>query len=240
MSLLQYHNQFKFANQELYWLHLDSEEAYNNNNNPAKTKRYNLLQKNGWINSKFTYKFNSHGFRCDEFSDAPSAMFLGCSFTLGVGLPTESTWPYIVAQHLNYNCVNLGVGGGSNDLAFRLAYSWINKINPKIIFLLSPFKERLEVLNKHDPDTVYNGYVPMDNNNDPFYTKWLLTDENSMLHQEKNIRAIANIASEQNIKFVMLKAEDALPIYQVDFARDLRHPGTQSNQNLANKFIELI
>jgi hypothetical protein len=236
MNLLPYSKQFKFANQELNWIYLDSEEAYNKH----LTHNHTLLQKNNWVNSKFTYKFNSHGFRCNEFSDEPSAMFLGCSFTLGVGLPNEYTWPYILAQTLNYNCVNLGVGGGSNDLAFRLAYHWINKINPKIIFLFSPFKERLEVLNKNDLEYPYHDYTPMNSADDPFYAKWVLTDENSMLQQEKNIMAIANIASKQNIKFVVLNAQTCLDNIQVDYARDLRHPGIQSNLTLANKFIELI
>ena len=238
MSLLAHSQYQKFANQELDWLGLDSKEQYQWH---IETRK-DLLEQNNWIDAKFTYKFNSHGFRCDEFSDAPSAMFLGCSFTQGIGLPIQHTWCYLVAQQLNYHCVNLGVGGGSNDTTFRLAHHWTTKIRPKVIFLLSPFRNRLEVLDKNNPESFYKILNPKTaaSGASAFYAQWLMTEDNNILNQEKNIMAIANLAKEQNIKLVVLKADMVIDQITSDSARDLSHPGIRSNISLATKFLELL
>jgi hypothetical protein len=47
------------------------------------------------------------------------AVFLGCSFTAGVGLPdVETRYPTQVANHFNKELLNLGAPGGSNSLIF--------------------------------------------------------------------------------------------------------------------------
>lgn len=63
-----------------------------------KEESYSPLQPDGSFNYSTTnidYKFNSDGFRCDEFTD-PSDLpitFIGCSFTEGIGLPLDQCWP---------------------------------------------------------------------------------------------------------------------------------------------------
>ena len=79
---------------------MDTEERYLEN---LKLKRPEM-ESNGWINQEITYKFNSFAFRCNEFTSDPSILFLGCSHTVGVGLPIEHTWPTIVANNLNLKC----------------------------------------------------------------------------------------------------------------------------------------
>ena len=121
----------KYASRSLNWLPMDSEELYLNNlKNPAQ---YELLKTHNWIDSNFTYKFNANGFRCNEFTSDPTIMFIGCSHTIGIGLPEDNTWPSIVSKKLNMACANLGQGGGSADTAFRLCHGWIDQIKPKIV-----------------------------------------------------------------------------------------------------------
>ena len=125
-------NAGSLANRTVKWLPQDTEELYLEN---LKSNQL-ALERNGWIDTEITYKFNSFAFRCEEFTNDPSILFLGCSHTVGVGLPVEHTWPTIVANKLNLKCYNLGQGGGSADTAYRLGSHWIPKILPNIVVLL--------------------------------------------------------------------------------------------------------
>ena len=131
------------ANQTVYWLPMDTEERYNEN----LKKNSEQLAKFNWIGKSFTYEFNSLGFRCDEFNQDPSIVFLGPSSTLGTGLPLTMAYPHIVSEHLNLRCVNLGQRGGSADTAFRLLHGYIDKINPKIVVHMDQSGTRFEILN---------------------------------------------------------------------------------------------
>jgi hypothetical protein len=120
---------------------MDTEQLYHKN----LRDNYEELEKYGWIDRTILYKFNSLGFRCEEFTDDPSIMFLGCSHTQGIGLPIESIWPTIVSNELNLKCVNLGQAGCSSDTAFRLLHGYIDKINPKIVVYMDPPGMRFEL-----------------------------------------------------------------------------------------------
>lgn len=47
---------------------------------------------------------------------------MGCSFTLGVGVDEDQTWPHYLGQILGMNTVNLGQGGSSP------AQVWVNSL----------------------------------------------------------------------------------------------------------------
>ena len=93
-----YNSYYKeYANKSLDWLPMDTKELYEKN----LKEKYQLLKQHDWIDKSFTYKFNSHGFRCEEFTNKPTIMVLGCSFTCGIGLPIEFIWPELISKNLN-------------------------------------------------------------------------------------------------------------------------------------------
>ena len=52
--------------------------------------------------TQMLYTVNKHGFRGDNFSTKDDAiMFLGCSFTFGIGVPDEDVWCRNVADKRN-------------------------------------------------------------------------------------------------------------------------------------------
>ena len=58
----------------------------------CETQEYReYFRAHGWLEpGAITYKINSQGFRCDEFAaDTNCIVALGCSFTMGIGLPIE-------------------------------------------------------------------------------------------------------------------------------------------------------
>jgi len=234
-----FHRFQEFANQELLWSPGDSEELYLNN---LKTN-YDKLKDNGWINHSFTYKYNSHGFRCNEFDASPSIVALGCSNTMGTGLPIEHTWSYILAENLNLTCFNLGVGGGANDTSFRLAYIWLELIKPKIVVLWNPHPDRIELLD----ETKNYTYQPINPDirmpGSDWYKHWVSTSDNGELNKIKNSYAIAQLCKRLGIKFFskeQILTEDFPYVLGNDRARDLLHSGSQSNLNIANCILDYL
>jgi hypothetical protein len=225
---LDYNPYSVYANQELYWLPTDTEELYRKN----LCEKHELLDKNGWIDKKFTYKFNSHGFRGDEFCQDASIVFLGCSNTVGIGLPWESTWAKIVADTLGLKCFNLGIGGASNDLCFRMAYTWLNKLTPKICVFCQTYEDRLEVWD--NTRVVWDPYKEFPE----FYLgTWQSTDLNKSILAEKNKLAIEQLCYRDSIKFFHINVRE---LNYFDLARDLLHNGMKSHRRMANKVLARI
>jgi hypothetical protein len=221
------------ANQTLDWLPMDTPELFNKNVNLKR----DLLIENRWLDRKFTYKFNQEGFRSDEFSNEEGIVFLGCSHTLGIGLPYEHTWPYIVSRHLRKKCYNLAIGGGSNDLAFRMAYNYIPKLNPSLVIFLVTHNSRLELLHKDNRSFQFCGPKTSLFKNDRFYETWLINENNLNANLLKNLLAIENICNKNNVRFISI---DQNEIPHLDLARDLAHRGTRSNFEFAKLVLEQI
>ena len=219
------------ASRTVKWLPMDSAARYNEN---LKSNRQ-ALESNGWIDKEITYQFNSSAFRCEEFTNDPSIIFLGCSHTIGIGLPIEHTWPTIVADKLNLKCYNLGQGGGSADSAYRLGSYWIPKLLPKVVVFLIPAIHRLEMVKGHHVEFL----SPMNSNRiySGFYNNWTYFESNCWLNSQKNTLALENISNRHNCKFVSSFANN---INRIDLARDLAHAGIQSNLEVSNTVLTLI
>jgi hypothetical protein len=223
--------------QEVPWFPNDLEELYlyNIENN------YDQMSLNGWVNRQFTYKFNSHGFRSEEFSYDDSVMFFGCSHTAGVGLPWESTWAYNVARELNLKNFNLGMPGCGPDTAFRLANHYIPQVKPKLVVYLDPPPGRMALHSARRKIHDFWATIKPDEYKDPsfksYYEHWLSLHENVVLHSLKHQLAIEMICRNQNIKFVYAHS-DEIPLN--DFARDLGHAGKNSNRNFAKIILDRI
>jgi len=228
------HSNSSLANQTLLWHGTDSEELYQKNliKNRSQLKQYN------WIDRPIAYKFNSHGFRADEFeSTDPGVVFIGCSHTLGVGLPVESTWAHRVSTELKLKNYNLGVGGSSNDTAFRLLYHWIEQLKPSLVVFLSADPTRIEL--HMDNDQIFDlsvwpiGFPMIDN----FTKSWLINGTNSNMNYLKNTLAIKQLCCERNVKYVQ---ENVSAICAIDKARDLQHYGEKTQRGIASMFLNKL
>jgi hypothetical protein len=238
-----YNSYYKpYAN--LDWVSMDTKELYEKN----LKEKYELLKLNNWIDNSFTYKFNSHGFRCKEFTDDPTIMFLGCSNTCGIGLPVESIWPELVAKQLNMHCANLGIGGGSHDTAFRLCHGWIDIIKPQIVILLDPPGIRLELIydvNSHEKSVImspsWTNYEGPNKNQIFFLRKWCIDDNNAYFNRLKNTLAIENLCISKNIKFINFTINEYHECAENnDWARDLKHRGVKAHQKFSKYVLTKI
>lgn len=236
------HRNSNLANQTILWNSTDNVDNYRRH--LADPKKKYLLENNGWIDRAITYTYNSHGFRCGEFNPAEQAILtLGCSFTEGVGMPQEQTWPYILAQHLNLPCWNLGVGGGSADMCFRLAKHYLSWLKPTMVVLLCPRPFRMEFFDGHTYTNIQSTQVDQFSYLE-FLKLWFAHDENSELNNQKNIFAIAALCQKLDIDFYYCLQQDW--IYGKDdtvpltWARDLAHNGVEDHKFFVRKILRSI
>lgn len=218
------------AGQTVEWLSGDSLKLYNKN----LINRYDDLKKHNWLDNHFSYTFNSLGFRCNEFTDEPTIMFLGCSYTMGLGLPIEFIWPELVSKNLKMNCANLGISGGSPDTAFRLCHGYIDKIKPKLVIFMIPPGIRCENVT----DNQVTNIIANDFKYEPYLRIWAIDENNDYFNREKNILGIKMLCKERDIKLIVvdcneLNCADSL-------ARDLSHCGIESHSIFSKKIIKQI
>lgn len=237
----------EYANQTLDWLPTDTKENYDRLVQDSGHRKY--FADLGWDQpGAITYKFNSHGFRADEFDGSDCMISLGCSYTVGIGLPLEVTWAYQTSRALNLKSANLAWGGYSADTCYRLAEYWIPKLKPKYVCMLVPPKHRNELLleasllkTKQIPFEVFMPQTESNlfNENDNYIKHWFLNSQNAEINQRKNIKAIKYMCAELNIPCTIYNAEDHMwwSRDEIGYARDFMHGGPKIHNVLAEKFI---
>ena len=93
-----------------------------------------------WSNMPFHDHYNNKDLRNDENAIG----CFGCSFTYGFGLRSHDTWPFLLQQKTNTNCLNFGtVGAGIDSIYLNLKASVLDYKFKKVIILLPEFDRRL-------------------------------------------------------------------------------------------------
>ncbi len=225
------------AGQKLEWLPSDTKERYQENLINKKDE----LKKNNWLSTKIDYKFNDDGFRSDSFFKKKGGiMFLGCSFTFGIGVPQEHTFAALVSKKFNQTCFNFGLPAASNDTAFRLADIWIPILEPFLVVLLSPLPMRFELLgyDVKDKENASKFVTTMEQlTHEVDKTLWIENEENGTINRRKNKLAIQKICDQKRINFL---SEDSENFPMVDYGRDLLHPGIKSHKVFATELIKRL
>jgi len=248
-SAVPEHSGKHWVNQEIEWMPTDTKENYEKLIQDPGHRAYFAEQ--GWDQPRaITYRLNSHGFRADEFDGGPYLLALGCSFTVGIGLPDHSTWARQTATALGLKCANLGWGGYSSDSCYRLAEYWIPELRPKYVCMLVPPSHRIEVLlDANDSlvmpnQTLFEIFMPQSksrlfNPNDTYLKHWFLNDENAQVNQRRNVRAIRQLCAEFDIPCTIHDAQGHMwwSREEIGYARDFMHGGPKVHKILAEKFI---
>lgn len=226
------HNYSNVCDKILYWDTSDNEKAYLKNlQNPAKKK---TLEESGYIDNPIEYRFNSHGFRTLEFDQSFDIVCFGCSFTMGVGIHNEHTWPSRLQLLTGMKVANLGHSGSSNDTAFRMAEHYLKFFKPKYAIWLQTDQHRLEIIDDTNKTAINILASDSDDwfSNNYFIKTWMTSSTNQNLNLVKNTRAFVNLCEELEVKPLILERKE---IIQHDLARDLQHPGQNSYAVLALK-----
>lgn len=235
MTTLWHPNQ-KLAGTTQPWNSSDNADSYQRMVSDPVHADY--FKQQGWTKDSITYRFNQHGFRGDEFSTDNNLVVLGCSFTMGIGLPEQDTWPALVADALGLNVCNLSWGGNSLDGCFRMAEFWIPKLKPQAVVMLAPASTRHDLVT-YDEVVTFIPEVLTEHSQDWYIKQYTVNTENSRLNAVKNRLAIKEICDQTGSEFFVYDSmrEMSKSREEVGYARDYMHAGPVGHRMLADKII---
>lgn len=211
------------------------------------------------------YKFNSRGYRDDEWNDDISTLkdavwCLGDSFTVGMGVPYDKMWVKVLEKLTKKRTINVSLDGSSNEWIVRRCLRLIEEIEPKYIVIhwsyfdrressnvdLSDEERRIKLLTVADYEK--NEHIKQL----PIHFKNLLMcvkkiEElnykgviiHSIIHDEIN-------SYDKKIQYFIHRTLKSFTSYyisdieKVDYARDGLHYGIKTSENFARKISNLI
>ena len=96
------------------------------------------------------YTYNELGFRGDSVKKKGfKIMSIGCSFTEGVGVNDNETWPHQFTNLIpNAVDMNFGTGGRSNDFLVRCLLTYYDLIKPDLVLIMYTNPQRREIYTK--------------------------------------------------------------------------------------------
>ena len=235
---LKHHNYDK-RNQTLDWSGSDQRALFEQN--CADPEKREKLKRLGWLEPNcITYKYNSFGFRDEEFDDRPCGIAIGCSHTEGTGLPESTTWVRVLSQMTGTYIWNLGVGGSSADTTFRLLDHWLPQLKPKFVVCCLPDQYRVEVFDRGNPVSLVPHMQPLQLAH--YYKIWATDETNAHVLKRKNLLAIQQLCDQASVPFRYEDCQELGTKDQVQWppggARDLMHCSVELHAIFAQKMYE--
>lgn len=221
----------------LDWWPSDSEESFHRLMNEPSWRTY--IEQQGWDKpGAITYQFNSMGYRGPNPDwSRPLLMVFGCSLTMGIGLPQNLTWPWLVGQQLDLEVVNFSMGGMPADWCFRMAEYWVPNKRPHLAVMLAPPHERIELI--IDDQGSGNIYSARETVTEKFLQTWFTYNENVRLNNVRNKLAFTALCNQVDVKSLCYDAYDwfSKSREEIGFARDWMHGGPPGHKLLADQII---
>ena len=230
------HDNWAHRDKISFWSGSDQEIKFKLNlANPATEA---LLREYNWTEPGcITYQFNSHGFRDQQFDNRDCGLAFGCSFTQGVGVAEQDTWPRLLSNLLGIHVWNLGIGGCALDTIYRISEYYINLLRPRFIVLLEPAPWRVEYATSEvDFEILLPNTLQADGAGN-FIKNWFANDVNSTLSRQKNIQALKYICHSASVPLYILETQKLGNDYQ---ARDSLHPGRQYHIKISDLFNSIV
>jgi hypothetical protein len=215
--------------------------------------------------STITSKYNSYGYRTDEFNDNLNKYIVisGCSLTEGYALTLDQTWHKKLEQKLNIPLVNLAKNGANAEFVSQNLTNWIdsncNKPLAMIIQWPNPMRllhwkdgQSVFVIPSHNYDELYK--LKIINGNEYFFVNWIqsiikldvLCKSKGIpilhLHFEfpTKLDAVLDIVKQNNIE---LHVDYKVPhkSWKKDYAApDKLHHSEQCNEQWADRIYKLL
>lgn len=234
------------------WSGYDSPAQWQINIRESRTRE--MLARWNWLPFvELEYRYNSHAFRDEEFYHGQCGIALGCSFTEGVGVAEDQTWPRQLEKLVGYKVWNLGIGGTGISTCYRAMEYFLPQLRPKFVALLPPPIARLEILGADGKFThlLNVGWQNSDvtSPHDQFVKHWFSQEFNWIQQHRVFVRAMKHIAAENSVCFIDLYNGPVLqpdPDYKeppdlfVDRARDLAHAGPVTLKKTAQMMFDLL
>ena len=240
------HKYSEYANSTLNWVGTDQSAHHRL---PTDPEFYPTWIQSGWTNDTvIEYRFNSGGFRTDEFDQSKRIMILGSSPTVGVGLHQYQTWSEQLSKKINVPIWNLATGTGCLDTMYRVLKNYISQLNITMVIEVGGEKDGFELYAQDTWKTVSSPDAPIAAANTDIkgtINAWYAYLENHQLNQEKNTDAMQWICEKNKVpyyKFSMaeISRENWDKLMPVDWSRCGRHVGPKFHSVAADYIAERI
>lgn len=237
----------KFKNQTHLWSGPDNQISFDRLDKSSTLYNY-------YLENSFTYRYNNYGYRSDDdyYEGDEGSIFLGCSFTEGIGLDLNNTWAYKLHKHLGGKFFSLAKGGTGSDTWFRYLFMFLPILKVNNVFLLGTDWPRFEFFDNSEVMTT-SVNLPMKGfqNKYPNFTKDILSNTYlSGYNFYKNLLSIKQLCYSKNINFFFIDINsDDKYIKEISekhsdshlgIARDNMHPGILYQDHIYSKFLDLL
>ncbi len=201
---------------------------------PDTRERFLKDPREDYTETSIVYRHNSQGFRTREFEQIPtkpSILCLGDSFTYGIGVRQEDTWPaHIAGMFPGYHVYNLGIPGAAWDTITRFLVNVGGVLDTQIVLIFWPEIVRYELYHTSD-------IRQLTSQDEKAFPLGMLVDTHFENLANKN-RLIVDLMSTR-YRYRVFEAMTWNFEGVVDLGRD-DHFGPRSHRNLADRFREMI
>lgn len=170
-----------------------------------KNKNLEKSYGSSYVNNGVEYKINSLGYRSDEFEKNVDLLALGCSNTLGQGLPLEYTWPNLINSEKIKTINSLAAAGDSAQGQVIKFFEYVKMFgNPKNLFAVMP---------------VYRFEFPLDEG----YWKISDPEKSYTLVQDNKARVVISQVLDKNFEKYAASPYDPNILFTKNMARYYTH-----------------
>lgn len=205
-----------------------------------------IIKPDDWIyrNKGITYARNNLGHRCmlniKDLTE-PYILFTGCSFTEGIGLSLEDTYPFILSKKIGIPYYNLAMAGSGWDLVIYNLNIWLELGIKQPKYLIIQWPSFYRYFTMHDQN------VCITTINSKSFNELNISDEEFKYNNIYLFEQMMEKLRGQNIKFLNFTLDkfskdlmnDLVQLDMFDVARD-GHPGIKSNRIWAYQIGKLI
>jgi hypothetical protein len=182
-----------------------------------------------------SYSFNELGFRFDlsKLTKRP-ILAVGDSFTLGLGVNVEQTWPSVLGCQLDLPVLNFSLNGASNDWIARKTQALLEFFDPLALVVHYTFSHRRErpYIDWHDDErTECEPLYSADDN----FKNWQKNFNTILALKVPVVNSFIPNWHDLTVDYVGLSKHVVTPVNVIDLARDGFHYGVKTNQLLAQQ-----
>jgi hypothetical protein len=232
------------------WAAGETLDYYGNDNIKLYSHNLKNMPSDWYYKDKnITYKLNSLGHRCNEIDDInfdDYILYTGDSFSLGVGLELETTFPFLISNQLSKPYYNLGLGGTGLDVMFYNLNTWLLKYpKPKMVVIYYTHYNRVLIKElEHDFFNSFNANSNVEEHkklifygdvSGYFITRFLLYKQTIDLFTKKFDIPFYHICFTNDYEVI---PNNGIKVFDfLDTARDLLHAGIESHKSIANYIV---
>lgn len=187
------------------------------------------------------YSFNDLGFRTRDSCavNGTEILAIGDSFTLGLGVAEQHTWPAHLEKQLLQPVLNFAMNGASNDWIARKTQQLLGWLRPQAIVVHYTFSHRRERPFSDWPDDERTECEPLYSDEEN-YDNWRKSFDYFASLDIPVVHSFISNWHTQPVDYTALGSNVIPPVFKLDLARDGFHYGVKTNQQLAHDITNLL